>query len=84
VATSPKVVERSALKVVIRLIWFILVGWWLSGVWLAAAYALLVIIIGLPILSGNALEAGGRLPDRDSNPDSTIQSRVSYRWTIRH
>ncbi len=25
-----------------------------------------------------------RLPDRDSNPDSTIQSRVSYRWTIRH
>lgn len=22
------------------------------------------------------------LPDRDSNPDSTVNSRVSYHWTI--
>ena len=33
----------------LRAVYFVLIGWWLSGLWLAAAYALLVIIIGLPI-----------------------------------
>ena len=33
----------------LRAIWFLLVGWWLSGVWMATAYALLLIIVGMPI-----------------------------------
>lgn len=33
---------------VLRAIYFLLVGWWLSGLWMAAAYVFLVSIIGLP------------------------------------
>lgn len=33
----------------LRAIWFLLVGWWLSGLWLAAAYAVVVSIVGLPL-----------------------------------
>jgi len=33
----------------LRAIYFVLVGWWLSGAWMALAYALMLIIIGLPI-----------------------------------
>ena len=29
--------------------YFLLVGWWFSAIWLAAAYALTVSIVGLPI-----------------------------------
>ena len=32
----------------IRAIYFVLIGWWLSGVWMAVAYALLLTIIGMP------------------------------------
>lgn len=33
----------------LRAVYFLLVGWWLSGVWMALAYAALVTIIGLPL-----------------------------------
>jgi uncharacterized membrane protein YccF (DUF307 family) len=33
----------------LRAIWFLLVGWWLSALWLAAAWALCTVIIGMPI-----------------------------------
>lgn len=33
----------------IRAVWFVLVGWWLSGIWLAVAYVMLVSIVGLPV-----------------------------------
>ena len=33
----------------LRAVWFLLVGWWLSGVWLAVAYVMLVSIVGLPL-----------------------------------
>lgn len=32
----------------IRAIYFVLIGWWLSGIWMAVAYALLLTIIGMP------------------------------------
>lgn len=34
---------------IIRALWFLLVGWWLSALWLAAAWALCTVIIGMPI-----------------------------------
>jgi len=34
---------------VIRALWFIFVGWWLTGLWLSAAWLLNVTIIGLPL-----------------------------------
>ena len=33
----------------VRAIYFILIGWWLSGLWMAAAYALMLSIIGMPL-----------------------------------
>ncbi|NWF79817.1 MAG: YccF domain-containing protein [Chloroflexi bacterium] len=34
---------------IVRALWFVLVGWWLSALWLAGAWALSASIIGLPI-----------------------------------
>jgi uncharacterized membrane protein YccF (DUF307 family) len=32
----------------LRAIYFILIGWWLSGLWMVVAYALLLTIVGMP------------------------------------
>ena len=39
----------SQRPILLRALYFILVGWWFSGLWLAVAYALLVSIVGFPI-----------------------------------
>lgn len=33
----------------IRALYFLIVGWWFSGIWMAIAYVALVTIIGMPI-----------------------------------
>jgi uncharacterized membrane protein YccF (DUF307 family) len=33
----------------LRAIYFVLIGWWLSGLWMAVAYALLLTIVGMPV-----------------------------------
>lgn len=33
----------------IRALYFLLIGWWLSGLWMAAAYVFLVTIVGMPL-----------------------------------
>jgi uncharacterized membrane protein YccF (DUF307 family) len=38
--------QRSLL---IRGVWFLLVGWWASGIWMGIAYLLSLSIIGLPL-----------------------------------
>jgi uncharacterized membrane protein YccF (DUF307 family) len=43
---------RSATKqrnFLVRAIYFLLIGWWFSGVWMAVAYAALITIIGFPL-----------------------------------
>lgn len=37
------------LSVLIRAPYFLLVGWWLSGLWLSVAYACAMSVIGLPL-----------------------------------
>lgn len=32
----------------LRALYFLLIGWWFSGIWMAAAYILLLTIIGMP------------------------------------
>src|SRR5215213_10551455 len=32
----------------LRAIYFVLIGWWFSGLWMVAAYALLLTIVGMP------------------------------------
>ena len=47
--------ERSLL---VRALYFLLVGWWASGIWTSVAYALALTIVGLPV----AIWMLGRLP----------------------
>lgn len=34
---------------ILRALWFVLVGWWLSALWLTLAWALCTVIIGMPL-----------------------------------
>ena len=36
-------------SLLVRAVWFLLVGWWASGVWLSVAYGLSLTIVGLPL-----------------------------------
>jgi uncharacterized membrane protein YccF (DUF307 family) len=36
------------LPLLLRAIYFVLIGWWFSGIWMAVAYVLLLTIIGIP------------------------------------
>ena len=42
-------IEKEQVNILLRAIYFILVGWWLSAIWMEAAYALCMSVIGLPI-----------------------------------
>ncbi|MBI3890354.1 MAG: YccF domain-containing protein, partial [Candidatus Wallbacteria bacterium] len=39
--------EQSGL--LLRLLWFVLVGWWASLAWMIASYLLMLTIIGIPL-----------------------------------
>ena len=44
--------ERIATEqtsVLVRLAYFIVIGWWLSAFWMAISYALMVTVIGIPL-----------------------------------
>jgi len=43
---APSTGQRSLL---VRAAWFLLVGWWATGIWLALAWFLNVTIIGIPL-----------------------------------
>jgi uncharacterized membrane protein YccF (DUF307 family) len=36
-------------NLLVRGLWFVLVGWWLSAIWMAIAYLFTVSIVGLPV-----------------------------------
>lgn len=42
-------VNTPQYNIVLRALWFVFVGWWLSGIVMTIAYALCMTIIGLPI-----------------------------------
>ena len=41
--------DRPQTSLLIRAIWFLLVGWWLSAVWMFGAWLVSITIIGIPI-----------------------------------
>jgi uncharacterized membrane protein YccF (DUF307 family) len=51
VTTTGRVVERAVAQVpfLLRAVYFVLIGWWLSAIWLVIAWALHVTIIGMVI-----------------------------------
>ncbi|MEE6208905.1 YccF domain-containing protein [Salarchaeum sp. III] len=40
---------REQHSLLVRAVYFVLVGWWLSGVWMSLAWAASITIIGLPL-----------------------------------
>jgi uncharacterized membrane protein YccF (DUF307 family) len=44
----PYDIQPSAPNIIIRILWFVLVGWWLGGIVSAIAWFLNITIIGLP------------------------------------
>ncbi len=42
-------VEPQQINIILRALYFVLIGWWLSALWMEAAYALCMSVIGLPI-----------------------------------
>ncbi|MEX0630173.1 MAG: YccF domain-containing protein [Chloroflexota bacterium] len=64
----------------VRTIWFIFVGWWLSGLAIVAAYFLCVIIIGLPLgfMIFNRLPVILTLRPRTDSHTIEIRDGVTY------
>ncbi len=50
--------SRDQRSLPIRAVWFVLVGWWASAIWMAIAYALTLSIVGIPV----AIWMYGKLP----------------------
>ncbi|MBX0295921.1 YccF domain-containing protein [Haloarcula nitratireducens] len=49
---DPLVEERGSggqYPLVVRAVWFLLVGWWASGIWTGVAYALTLTVVGIPL-----------------------------------
>lgn len=36
-------------SILVRAVWFIFVGWWLTGIWLSVAWLLNLTIVGIPL-----------------------------------
>src|SRR5215211_2455916 len=49
IAPYDRIVEARPPNLVLRVVWFLLVGWWLTGILTVAAWALNATIIGLPL-----------------------------------
>ena len=41
--------DAPQMPLVIRAVWYILIGWWLAGFWVELAYVISLTIIGMPI-----------------------------------
>jgi uncharacterized membrane protein YccF (DUF307 family) len=49
VSSAGQVTGVTEIPFIIRAIYFVLIGWWLSATWMAVAYALCMTIILLPV-----------------------------------
>jgi len=50
--------SREQRSLALRAVWFVAIGWWASGIWMAIAYALTLSIVGIPV----AIWMYGKLP----------------------
>ena len=48
------IVHKSGSNLLVRFVWWLLIGWWASGIVVAIAWFALVTIIGIPSGSGSS------------------------------
>jgi uncharacterized membrane protein YccF (DUF307 family) len=48
-AQAQKEVKGASVPLLLRILYFLLLGWWLTGIWINVAWFLNAIIIGLPL-----------------------------------
>lgn len=48
-AETQPVRESTQYSLILRAVWFLLVGWWAVGIWLSVAWLLTITIIGIPL-----------------------------------
>ena len=41
--------DQAQYPFIVRAVWFVVVGWWLSAIWLVTAYAALITVILIPL-----------------------------------
>ncbi|HZY45793.1 MAG TPA: hypothetical protein VFF70_13720, partial [Anaerolineae bacterium] len=41
--------QRPQINLLVRIVYFVLIGWWLSAIWMELAYAVCATIVGMPI-----------------------------------
>lgn len=46
---STQAIDAPQINFLVRVVYFLLVGWWVSAIWMEAAFAISLTIIGLPI-----------------------------------
>ncbi len=49
VGGSTVVTARPQYNVLLRIVYFLLIGWWLTGIWIQVAYLFCLTIVGLPV-----------------------------------
>jgi uncharacterized membrane protein YccF (DUF307 family) len=42
-------IESQQINIVLRALYFLLIGWWLSALWMETAYVICLSVIGLPV-----------------------------------
>ena len=81
-APTPVVVitERGGPGLLVRIIWYIFVGWWLSALAINLGLALAVTIIGLPLayMIFNPIPAVMTLRARTRTYETTVKDGVTY------
>jgi uncharacterized membrane protein YccF (DUF307 family) len=82
--TSPErvvvITDRGGPGMLVRIIWYLLIGWWLSGIAIGIGWLLAVTIVGLPLafMLFNRLPAIMTLRGRTVTYESSIKDGVEY------
>lgn len=75
-------------SLVVRAVWFLFVGWWLTGLWLAVAWLLNVTIVGLPLgiklinLTPKVLSLKNRSVTRYDVDDGELVAENVEQWSL--
>lgn len=74
------ITDRGGPGFLVRIIWYLLVGWWLSGLAIGVGWFLAVTIIGLPLAFAifNRIPAIMTLRGRTLTYEATVEDGVTY------